>query len=126
MKTTKKIKEKVTDTATDILVSLATNEGLAKAVSELVVDVAKLKGNVKFLEEENVILNNRIALLENENAVLKNDIALLNAKIEKLEKENAILRRENNMQSRKVELLEKENSSMLTHILKYNISTKGN
>ena len=95
---------KVTDKAVDAMVAAATNEGLANAVSELVADLAKLKGEFKLEKENNAELKKRVTLLEKEIELLRNENAMLKNEITTLKMENAI-------QKREITLLERENAT---------------
>jgi len=123
-----KSKDKIQNTATGLVVSLATNEGLAKKVSEIAGDLAVIKGENKYLlnkvealEEKNVSQDKEIAMLKEEIVMLRNEIVMLKKENSILRNEIAILKRENKSQLRKVEILEKENSTMLTNILQRNM-----
>ena len=128
MKSKEKIKDKIQNTATGLVVSLATNEGLAKKVSEIAGDLAAIKGENKYLLNKVEEQDKEIKSMKEEIVMFRKEIVILKEEIVMLKKENAILRneiailkRENKTHLRKVEILEKENSTMLTNILQHNM-----
>ena len=103
-----KIKDKVKEKATDVLVAVATNEGLNQVVKDMAVKLAQVDADVSYLKEENVILKRNNIILKERIDILEAEIAMLKKRIVFLENENEILRNEIRIRERNIELMRKK------------------
>src|SRR5215469_1132634 len=80
-KTKEKLTEKIQKKATDIVVAVATNQGLQQAVRDLAGDVARLEGRLDVAFEDNALLKNEIVVLKEKEVAQDNKIATQDNKI---------------------------------------------
>jgi hypothetical protein len=119
-KKTMSIINKVTDTALDATMAIATNEKLLEKVGELTTDMIQLKAEFQAEKENNakfrekiIFLENEILMLKKENAMLRNKIALIEYENTVLKNEITVLQYENTIIKERMLMLEKENNAML-------------